>query len=608
MRIQKTVGALILLLVLIAPVAGQDRRQGPLTFDRYHDSRQTVRALERLARLHPRSMKLETIGKSGQGKDIHVAIVTDFSSGKADEKPGIFVEGNIHGNERVAGEAALFLIHQLLTRGKQDPQLSDLMRTRTFYVIPKSNPDAADAWVRGILKPDDEDGDGDEDEDGPEDVDGNGLVTDMRILDPDGHFIPGPDERFLVPIRSLSVKERRRYRGPRYRIMKEGIDNDDDGEVNEDGPDWEIDPNRDFPADLKMERKYRKKFARGGNIRSRSRPPKVKRGKKPPEKEFARCNEVQAIVKFLETHPSISLAVSFHSYGNALFRPFGYMPDKPVIPKEDLKRLNELGQLFKQTTGFQGYGPPYLGERQVVGGLHDYTYWNLGYPGITVEIWGVPGIGRDWADRGRRSDRNNRNNRGRRNRGDPTATRKILDYIDQENIKDACFPWTPFEHPTLGQVEIGGLWDRQRMTYNPPPSKLVSVIKPFVQFTLEATQMTPRVRILDVRSQPVKARVHRLDIEVMNVGNAPTTWKLAEKRKLSRPVTLHLDLPPGARLTTGKPVRDLGNLQVGTSVRVRWNVVLPEGRSTQTVVVTSRSEKGGVHRREIRLEPGAEAQ
>jgi len=594
----------ILPLILIWTVAGQGRNTRRLTFDRYHDSRQTVQALRNMARRYPGFLKLEVIGRTGLGTDIHAAIVTDFSAGKPDEKPGIYVEGNIHGNERVGGEAVLYLIQQLVTRGKQDPKLSDLLSTRTFFVIPKANPDGADAWIRGIPRPDDEDGDDRKDEDGPEDVDGNGLVTSMRIEDPEGRFIPDKDDFLMVRFSTLSVKQRKRYRGPRYRIMLEGIDNDGDGEVNEDGPDWEIDPNRDFPADLKMERKYRKKYARGGNIRTRGRPPKTRRGRKKVEKEFLRSAEVQAIVKFLEDHPSISLAISYHSYGNVLFRPFGYIPDRPTIPKADLRQMDELGRMFTRITGFKGYGPPYLGERQVVGGLHDYMYWELGYPGVTVEIWGIPGVSRDWAERGRQRNRNN--NRGRRNRGDPATSAKILEFIEKENIEDAYVPWKPFDHPTLGKVEIGGLWITSRMRYNPPPSILESVIEPFARFALEAAQMTPLVRILNIQTRQIKARVHSLYIEVMNVGNASTSWKLAQKRKRSNPVTLGLALPPGTKLTTGKTERDLGILEIGESAKVRWNVVLPEGSRTQTITVILNSEKGGVHRREIKLTPGVE--
>jgi len=611
----KTATVLLPPLVLIALAAGaaaqKDDPGRTLSFDRYHDSGQTSKILTALAGRHPDLLKLEVIGKSGQKKEIQVAVVTDHGAGRPEEKPGIFVDGNIHGNERIGGEAALYLIHALLTRRQEDALVDELLRTRTFYVIPKANPDAADAWVRGILKPEDQDGDGKEDEDGPEDVDGNGLVTSMRIADPEGNFVPDlEDARLMVRYDSLSVKERKRYRGLRYRVLTEGIDNDDDGEVNEDGPDWEIDPNRDFPADLKMERKYRKKYARGGATRTQGRPSKIGR-KNDEEGEFLRSVEVQALVKFLQGKPNIALAFSFHSYGNVLFRPFGYMPDRPVIPKDDLKRLEDIGAAFARITGFKGFGAPYLGERQVVGGLHDYTYWMLGYPGYTLEIWGVPGVARDWADRGRRRDRNQDRGRDRRNRrrGETAASaRKMLQYVDQEKIEDAYVEWKPYDHPTLGQVEIGGLWQPGRFRYNPPPSRIQKVVEPFVRFTLESARMTPLVRVTHLEVKVSKTRVRTVNAEVMNVGAAPTAWRLAEKRKLAKSARVCLTLPQGARLSSGRLERDIGALKPGQSERLRWTIVAPEGTDPTVASVAVISEKGGVHRLQAQIPPHIETQ
>jgi zinc carboxypeptidase len=596
-----------LALMTATTVFAQNKPRTDFAFDRYHDSRETEAWLRQLARQHPDLVKVESLGKSGQGKDLLLAVVTDTTAGRPEQKPGVYVEGNLHGNERIGGEAALFLIHQLVTERHKDPALEDLLRTRTFWVVPRANPDAADVWVRGILKPDDEDNDGKEDEDGPEDVDGNGRITSMRLEEPEGPFIPDPkDGRLMVFYASLTVKERKRYRGLRYRVLREGIDNDGDGEVNEDGPDWEIDPNRDFPADLKMERKYRKKYARGGATRTGGRPPKVSRGKKETESEFARCPEVKAYVQFLASHPSIALAISFHSYGNALFRPFGYIPDRPTVPREDLRLLDEIGKTFARITGFKGYGPPYLGERQVVGGLHDYTYWDLGYPGFTVEIWSVPGVGRDWADRGQRRDRASRNrNRQRGPRQYDSMRNHMLAYIDREKVADGFTEWTRFDHPTLGPVEIGGLWDPRRFQYNPPPSRIRGELAPFVRFALEAARTTPLVRIVRLDARTSRTRVRAVHVEVMNIGGAPTAWQLAVKRGLARPTQVTLELPDGVRLSSGRVTRDLGVLEAGKSVGLQWNVVVPgtgsEGQDVEVAVVVT-SPTGGVHRKTVKLE------
>ncbi|MBN2491469.1 MAG: hypothetical protein JXQ29_11530 [Planctomycetes bacterium] len=594
--------AAVLGFALAALAVAQDAAPEPLTFDRYHDSAETARVLQQLARQHPGLLRVEPIGKSGRGRDILLATMTDLAAGKPEDKPGIFVDGNLHGNERIGGEAALFLVDRLLSGRDRDPRIAELLRTRVFYVVPKVNPDAADVWVRGILEPDDDDGDGRLDEDGPEDVSGDGLITSMRIPDPDGPFLPAEDGRLMRRFETLSVKERKRYRGLRYRVLLEGLDNDGDGAINEDGPDWQIDPNRDFPADLEMERKYRKKFARSGATRTAGRPSRVP-GSAPAEPEFLRTAETRALAALLNRHNNIALALSFHSYGNVLFRPFGYMPDHPCIPRDDRERFEELGRSFTRRTGFHGFGPPYLGERQVVGGLHDYLYWHLGCPALSVEIWGIPGVGPDWADRDRRQAEGRRGNRPRRE--DLAATRQMLEWIDRERVTDAFVPWQPLRHPTLGEIEVGGLWDPARLRYNPPPSRIATVVEPFVRFTVDAAWMTPCVRILAVDIRPTPTRARSVEVEVANTGGAPTAWTLAVQRKRAGTVRTRVVLPEGYRLSSGEIERDLGHLKPGESVRVRWSVVPPEGEAPPIAVEAS-SPKGGTDRHSVRIEPPAD--
>lgn len=605
-RPRSTIAAAVALPFALAFVPGNAAAQD---FDGYHDSGATEAFLEALVRSHPKRIEVKPIGETTSGKKkIVLAIVTDQTTGPASEKPGIFVDGNIHGNERVGGEAALRLIHRLVTASDDSPA-AKLLQTHAFWVVPKANPDGADAWVRGIPKAEDDDGDGREDEDGPEDIDGNGWITYMRVVDPEGEWIPDDrDPRVMRPYASLTVKERKRYRGMRYRVMTEGIDNDEDGRINEDGPNGDVDPNRDFPADTKIERKYRKKYARTGSTRQRGRTSKTRRSRD-EEPEFLRTKEVRALRDFLDSTPSIALGISFHSYGNALFRPFGYIPDRPTVPRDDLARLDEVGEVFRRKTGHSGYGPPYLGERQVVGSLHDYTFWTLGYPGFTAEIWSIPGLSRDWSQAAEPPRGGGRGGRGGRGGGGfggaVEQQQKMLAYVDQQRLTDAFADWKTFEHPTLGTVEVGGLWLRRRFLYNPTPAELLKTIDPFVDFALEAARFTPEMRILTAELRPGAEGVFTVAVEVVNAGQAPSAWELAVKRKIAKPVVVSLELPEGARLRSGREARELGHLEAGAVKRARWAISTREAAPGSAVTVVVRSEKGGTARRRLEIPPAA---
>jgi hypothetical protein len=120
--------------------------------------------------------------------------------------------------------------------------------TRTFYIIPRLNPDGAELFFGDPLnenpknlKPRDEDYDWVTDEDGPEDLNGDGMITLMRVKDKEGDWVI--DEK---DPRLMKKKEAGTPIDKLYKVYPEGIDNDGDELYNEDGPGG-FDIDRNFP-------------------------------------------------------------------------------------------------------------------------------------------------------------------------------------------------------------------------------------------------------------------------------------------------------------------------------------------------------------------------
>ena len=164
---------------------------------------------------------------------------------------GIYVDGNIHGNEIQAGEVALYLLDYLLGAYGQNEEITRLVDSRCFYVVPVVNADGryhffADANTpsdnRSLRIPRDDDRDGLVDEDFPDDLDKDGNICEMRKRDPFGEYKTDPDDpRLLVRIKPGEKGE--------WTILgDEGLDNDDDGAINED-PEGYLDGNRNWGYD-----------------------------------------------------------------------------------------------------------------------------------------------------------------------------------------------------------------------------------------------------------------------------------------------------------------------------------------------------------------------
>ncbi len=193
------------------------------------------------------AVKLQTAGKSMGGRPIYVARIAAPGGVDPDARPAIFVGANIAGSHNAGTEAALDLIQALLDAPAGSPG-AKLLAGYTFYVAPALNPDAHDALfgkarVRrgGADGKIDRDMDGLQGEDPADDLNGDGMITRMRIADPAGGWLAdGTDARVLV---KSDVMEQR---AGAYRIEIEGKDDDGDGLYNEDGGDgvW---PDKNFP-------------------------------------------------------------------------------------------------------------------------------------------------------------------------------------------------------------------------------------------------------------------------------------------------------------------------------------------------------------------------
>src|SRR5213592_4910578 len=91
---------------------------------------------------------VESIGKSYEGRDIWLVTVTNTETGAHLDKPGFLIEASIHSMEWTGCTAALHLIHKLLSEHGENELVTRALDTRTFYIIPRLNPDGAERGLQ----------------------------------------------------------------------------------------------------------------------------------------------------------------------------------------------------------------------------------------------------------------------------------------------------------------------------------------------------------------------------------------------------------------------------------------------------------------------------
>ncbi|XP_037294533.1 carboxypeptidase M isoform X2 [Manduca sexta] len=107
----------------------------------YHDHDQLTRYLRAVSAKYPALTALYSIGKSVQGRDLWVMVVSASPYEHMIGKPDVKYVANIHGNEAVGRELLLHLIQYLVTSYDTDPYIKWLLDNTRIHLMPSMNPD-----------------------------------------------------------------------------------------------------------------------------------------------------------------------------------------------------------------------------------------------------------------------------------------------------------------------------------------------------------------------------------------------------------------------------------------------------------------------------------
>lgn len=558
-------------------------------FDRYYRYAELTSLLKEHAAAYPGLLRVSSIGKSFEGRDIWLATLTNFGSGPDTDKPAFWVDGNIHATEVAASMACLYFIDDLVKRYGKDDEVTRCLDTRAYYICPRLNPDGAELalsdipkFIRSSTRPypySEEQVEGLS----REDIDGDGRALSMRVPDANGPWkADGEDPRLLV--RRDPTETGGRY----YRLLPEGRLLNYDGVSITVPPDREgLDLNRNFPVRWRPEHEQ---FGAGPYPTSEP--------------------EVDAAVRFICEHTNITGAVSFHTYSGVLLRPFSDQADEKMAG-EDLWTFQKIGAKGTELTEYPNISVyhdfRYHPNDVITGGFDDWAYEQRGVFAWTVEIWspqraaGITGYKFvDWFREHPLED-----------------ARKLLQWNDSALGGKGFVDWYKYRHPQLGEVEIGG-WDALYTWSNPPKHLLEQEVERFPKWLLWHLLISPRLELLEANAVSLGDGAFRVRLAVQNTGWLPTyVCKKALERKLTRGVVCEIELPPGAALEAGELRQKKGELEgrayktstpsgwfatdgdpTDERLKAEWVVRAPSGA---VVKLSAKHERAGTVRAEVKL-------
>jgi len=381
--------------------------------EKYSDPAAVNRRIEQLRQANQSIVKVHKLAVTPGGREMLMIEI-----GKAGSSaPAILVGANFSGITPLATEAALELASRIINDASLNGGL-------TWYIVPMGNPDACARYFTKPLwsdpgngRPFNDDTDDQTDEDGYNDLDGNGVITQMRVKANDGIWIPLEGEPRLMRKADAAKGEK-----GIFKLYTEGIDDDGDGQYNEDVPGG-TNVNINFPHLFKS-------FGRRSGLYPGSEP------------------ESEAILKFAFAHPEIAMMISFgqtnyllsppqggrkgsldteniripREIGTAMgvdvsrtytmaeiielvqpMLPPGMTADESMIASflglgavvnplpEDIAFFNEISSGYKEYLKKKGVTAERLDPAQAEdGSLELWGYYHLGIPVFTMDFWGLP--------------------------------------------------------------------------------------------------------------------------------------------------------------------------------------------------------------------------
>ncbi|MFM7203785.1 MAG: M14 family metallopeptidase [Myxococcota bacterium] len=509
--------------------------------------------LQQLTAAHPRFLELISVGQSREGRTIWAVAVGDRTShagaqggsSQRDERPALYVDGNIHAVELTGSTACLRLLFDLVERTQTEEGQQHLQAV-TYYILPRISPDGAEHFLNTgeflrsvpMLYPHQE---------WPEglsmkDLDGDKAVRQMRWPDPDGDYRVSKEDPRVMVRRSFTDVE-----GPFYRVLVEGLLHQFDGKVVKRAPaPFGADYNRSFPNAWKQD-----------NEQSGAGPMPLAHP------------ETRALAEFILAHPNIGLFLALHTGIEVLIPPEGAKPFSE-FPEEDRVLHHRLGQPGAEILKMPMESLFPVDYGKVHGDFGEWLYAHLGIPGFVAELW-CP------AARAGISLKDYLHGRMGFKEAEPAdlATAK---WYDSQGITGELTEWKPFEHPQLGSVELGG-WRQGHASQAPDGPVLEEIGGRVSQYAQLLARALPRVYVRTLEAQKLGEGLYQVDAVVWNGGFLPShLTRSALSKRVARPVQLRLSGPEALEVVSGQAKQELGHLDgYGDHALAHWIVKAEAG-------------------------------
>ena len=494
----------------------------------YPDLAEQEKQLKALAEKFADITDLKLLNKTNGDKSVWVLSV---GKGDKDNHPAIAVVGGVDGSMPVSSALSLQFAEKLLINSAED-SINNLLDSVTFYIIPNVSPDAMAQYFADVkyerqvnARATDDDRDGRINEDPYEDLNGDGLISMMRVKDETGSWmISEKDERVMVKT------ERNKGENGYYKLFSEGVDNDQDGRFNEDG-----EGGVNFNKNLTFQFPY---FTPGA-------------GEFPVSEK-----ETRSVLDFLYEKRNIYAVFTFGPADN-LSAPLVHKDQSGqkminYILKDDAEINQMVSEKYRVLTKQKNEM-----ATTFPGGFMQWAYFHFGRFSFSTPAYYIPRI----------KDKNDSVANGKEN-----PDLNFLKWADSIGIDNNFIEWNPVEHPDFpGQkVEVGGIVNFIKK--NPPVNMLDSISDIHNEFLLYLASIRPRIDLVNLKSENLGDDLYRISVDIYNHGRLPVMSELGKKVKWVQKPKMTIELEDDQLLVSGRRINLLDELNSDDSQSYKWLV------------------------------------
>jgi hypothetical protein len=165
---------------------------------------------------------------------------------------------------------------------------------------------------------------------------------------------------------------------------------------------------------------------------------------------------------------------------------------------------------------------------------------------------------------------------------------RLLRWMDTEKI-DGFVKWTPFKHPSLGDVEIGGF--KPYETVNPPADRIPELAAGHAKFAMYLSSLFPHLKIARTEVTSHGAGLYRIKAQIVNTGYLPTSLAQGVVARSVKQAMVELGVEP-KDIIAGNERRIFITALAGSNTLQSYEWIV-KGKPGSTVTLKVVSQKSG---------------